>query len=162
MDTWSAAYKNTKSSWEHMLRRCRGTNPKYIGIKVCERWGDFDFFLRDMGLRPSLAHSIDRFPNPAGNYEPTNCRWATSKEQCRNKRINVYIEYEGVCRLLVDVIEELGLNYPVIYGRLKMGWALEKALKKPVRNKRKNRKQRKRSNICLPELKFRRRIAETS
>jgi hypothetical protein len=71
-----------------MRRRC--TNPNNAdwkqyggrGIKVCDRWIEsFDNFLADMGPRPSPKHSIGRFPNNDGNYEPRNCRWATAAEQ---------------------------------------------------------------------------------
>lgn len=79
-------------TWRGMIQRC--TNPqrqsfKYYGgrgIKVCERWQKFENFLADMGLRPTATHSIDRFPNNDGNYEPGNCRWATRSEQQLNKR----------------------------------------------------------------------------
>lgn len=80
------------SSWAEMKKRC--SNPKVKGyqnyggrgITVCERWvHDFRAFLADMGRRPRDT-SIDRWPNPDGNYEPGNCRWATRKEQRANRR----------------------------------------------------------------------------
>lgn len=81
----------TYSSWSHMRGRCR--NPRADrykdyggrGIKVCERWDSFEAFLSDMGERPSKMHSIDRI-NVDGHYEPTNCKWATAKEQALNRR----------------------------------------------------------------------------
>ncbi len=79
-------------TWEGMKQRCH--NPRFPrfkdwggrGIIVCDRWrDDFKAFLEDMGARPSSGHSIDRINND-GNYEPSNCRWATTSEQSANKR----------------------------------------------------------------------------
>lgn len=80
-------------SWKSMKNRCfspNNTNFKNYGgrgITVCERWrNSLADFLSDMGPRPSPKHSIDRFPNNDGDYEPGNCRWATAKQQANNKR----------------------------------------------------------------------------
>jgi len=79
--------------WAGMIQRC--TNPKVPGwkwygakgVSVCEKWASsFRAFLEDVGERPSDKHSIYRFPNPCGNYEPGNVRWATSKQQAQNTR----------------------------------------------------------------------------
>lgn len=79
------------NTWQLMKSRCYypKSNRYYRygarGITVCRRWLDsFANFLADMGPKPSPRHSIDRINND-GNYEPTNCRWATTAEQRRNR-----------------------------------------------------------------------------
>ena len=80
----------TYNSWFGMIQRC--TNPKQPtfkdyggrGVTICHRWLRFENFLADMGIRPE-GKTLDR-KNNAGGYEPSNCRWATHKEQCENRR----------------------------------------------------------------------------
>lgn len=80
------------SSWTNMKYRCYNKNcPQYEhygarGITVCDRWlNSFDDFYDDMGKKPDKSMSLDRI-DVNGNYEPSNCRWATSQQQSRNKR----------------------------------------------------------------------------
>lgn len=80
------------SSWHNTKQRCYNPNhhafQRYggTGIKMCKKWfRSFAAFLKDMGRRPA-GTTLDRYPDPAGNYEPRNCRWATPKQQGENKR----------------------------------------------------------------------------
>ena len=89
-------------TWSHIKARCYNqNNNKYgdyggRGIKMCDRWVDsFETFLNDMGEKPTPDHSIER-DNVDGNYEPSNCRWATWEEQCRNKRVVNKLGIPGV------------------------------------------------------------------
>jgi hypothetical protein len=88
-DTGSTEY----NSWKGMIERCENENGTAYrnyggrGIKVCERWrNSYETFLADMGRKPTRQHSIDRYPNNDGDYEPRNCRWATPSEQLFNTR----------------------------------------------------------------------------
>lgn len=80
-------------SWDAMKQRCLNPNdqkyPRYggRGITICDRWlNSFESFLADMGRKPSPIHTIDRYPENDGNYEPGNCRWATPHQQADNRQ----------------------------------------------------------------------------
>ena len=103
-------------SWQNMKTRCYNRNrPKtqnYIdnGITVCSRWlNSFGNFYEDMGERPE-GTTIERIDN-YGNYEPLNCKWATNKEQGRNRCNNRTISYNGKKQCLSAWCEELNIDY---------------------------------------------------
>jgi hypothetical protein len=124
-------FSSTYVSWYQMINRC--TNPKagdfkYYqgrGITVCERWRDFRNFLSDMGKRPRGTW-LDRADNN-GNYEPSNCRWATPTQQVRNRRNARLIEWDGKLLPLAEVCERTNTPYMRAFYRLSVGWPIERA-----------------------------------
>lgn len=132
----------TYRSWAAMVSRChnrRNSNyPRYggRGVIVCPRWRrSFLEFLRDVGPRPSLGHSIDRYPDNAGGYEPGNCRWATRSEQRKNQRPGTrgrLITYAGRCLSVRGWAAATGISGSTIGHRLRAGWPVEVALTAPV------------------------------
>ena len=123
--------------WCGMIKRCfnKKSNNYDIyggrGISVCDEWLKFENFYRDIGDRPGNA-SIDRIDNN-GNYEPSNCRWATSKEQARNTRSNRIIEFKGESKCLSEWSELFGVKVATLWNRINQGWDIEKALITPTR-----------------------------
>ncbi len=128
----------TYDQWRSMIQRC--TNPKTEfwedyggrGITVCERWRDFRNFLADMGVCPD-GLEIDRWPDTNGNYEKNNCRWATEKEQARNKRNNRVMTALGVTACFSELCERFQISYSVAFARLKRGWLPDDIFSKSVR-----------------------------
>lgn len=126
----SATHKKTNTpefrAWVAMKSRCYDSNQEAFknwggrGITVCDRWREsFENFLEDMGPRPSPKHSIDRYPDNNGNYEPTNCRWATAKEQGRNRRDNHLVTFDGKTLTVVEWSEITGIPHRTLVERLK-------------------------------------------
>lgn len=144
----SHGYSRTRTYqiWCAMKRRCYSHLCKEYenyggrGISICERWRSyFENFLSDMGECPSNKHSIDRIDNN-GNYEPSNCRWATSKEQGNNTRRNVRIEYNGEMKTIAEVADLVGIPYRTIYYRIfSYGWNPKMAYSTPVDTKRRRK-----------------------
>ncbi len=124
----------TYASWIAMRGRCNDpADPTYDryggrGIRVCKRWDEsFEAFLEDMGERPSKDVSIDR-RDVNGNYEKTNCRWATRKEQCRNRRSNRRVTFAGECLTVTEWAERTGIRKGTLRQRLDRGWSVHDAL----------------------------------
>lgn len=96
-------------AWLNMKRRCENSKRhnwhRYggRGIKVCRRWqNSFKNFLTDLGRKPTAKHSLDRYPNPDGNYSPMNCRWANGKQQIANQSRKRPNDYETETETSVD------------------------------------------------------------
>lgn len=121
--------------WLGIKKRClnkkHSTYKNYggRGIKICDRWKDsFENFLADIGSAPSELYSIDRIDNN-GNYEPSNCKWVTRKEQNNNTRRNRIFSYEGNNYTLSNLCDKLELKYKLIYDRVtKLKWKIEEAI----------------------------------
>jgi hypothetical protein len=132
--------RRIRNAWKSMIHRCYSPSQEsYVnygakGVRVCDQWQSrdgFKRFLRDMGLPPTRDHSIDRI-DANGNYEPTNCRWATCIEQARNKRNTVFLEFNGVKKPLVEWAEEIGLAPRTLHNRVfLLGWTVAEALTTP-------------------------------
>ena len=121
----------TYRSWKVMKNRCTRPSDKQWkdyggrGIKVCDKWLKFAGFLEDMGERPD-GTTLDRIDND-GNYEPSNCRWATLTLQRRNRSDNHIVEYNGRKMPLVEACELSGVKYDTARNRLnRYGWSVEK------------------------------------
>lgn len=125
-------------AWKAMIRRCENANTGAYkdygarGIRVCERWRhSFENFLSDMGPRPK-GHSIER-KNNDGNYEPSNCHWAPSKDQANNTRANRVLSIHGETKTLTQWSEKSGVRVGTIWKRLSVGWNEERAVFDPVK-----------------------------
>ncbi len=125
-------------AWSNLIQRCTNeTLPCYAnyggrGITVCERWRmSFLAFYEDMGRKPSRSHSIDRIDNN-GNYEPSNCRWATPRQQVLNSRKARYLTHNGETLCITDWALRTGIKRLTIAARLNHGWSIDEALTRPV------------------------------
>ena len=113
-------------AWYAMVARCtKPDHPSHKdyggrGIRVSVKWLAFENFFADMGLRPSSEHTLERKDNN-GNYEPSNCRWATHQEQCNNRRNSRYIVLGSERRTVAEWSKITGINIQTIYHRLRRG-----------------------------------------
>lgn len=131
--------KKVYNVWSAMLHRCNNPGsqgwPYYggRGIGVCERWKKFENFLADMG-EPPKGLSIERIDND-GNYEPTNCRWATRKDQSLNTRRKRVVLYDGKSWPLVELAKRSGLWPCTLQRRIKLGWPIQEAVETPMKKR---------------------------
>jgi DNA-binding transcriptional ArsR family regulator len=132
------------NSWHSMKERClnsKSTSYKRYGgrgITICDRWiNSFENFYADMGPKPSEKYSIERMNND-GNYEPSNCKWATDAEQAFNKSTTIMVKCpDGEWLLTKDAAKKYGLNNHTLYSRMRSGIPLDqKVLDYPAFNDR--------------------------
>lgn len=129
--------------WADIVQRCENPKspefPNYggRGIKICERWRQScGEFVADVGRRPTPNHSIDRFPNNDGNYEPGNCRWALIGEQNLNTRHCRIITYNGLSLPIREWERRLNMKLNTLNARInKLKWDVAKAITQPVQKR---------------------------
>lgn len=130
--------------WCSMIQRCHNSNHIHYryyggrGIRVCTEWKDsFKQFHDDMGPRPTPHHQLDRIDNSVG-YSAKNCRWATRNENCRNRRGNRLIEYNGETKTIAEWAELIGMRTDTLKRRIYIGWDVKRAITTPLRHGKRN------------------------
>ncbi len=136
-----------KKIYNHMKGRCYcKTDHKYKnygarGIKICDEWlENFDNFYKwalENGYKDNLT--IDRINNN-GNYEPSNCRWATPEQQANNRTTSHYYTYKGVTKTIAEWSKETGIKWETLYWRIKHNYTPEKVMKKGKVNENERKK----------------------
>jgi hypothetical protein len=145
--------------WLGILARCN--DKRYLaykwygalGVRLCDRWqfGEngkhgFECFLADIGPRPTQKHSIDRI-DPFGNYEPSNCYWATKLQQANNRRNTRRVIYRGKEMALCDAVRAAGsvVHHETAWNRIhRSGWTVSDAIETPRLHISGNSKERRR------------------
>lgn len=131
-------------TWYMMIQRCTIPTSKGYehyggrGVTVCDRWrfGDgqqngVKCFIDDMGERP-LNHTLERKDND-GNYEPSNCCWASPIEQHNNRRTNITLTFQGKTLTIAQWARELNVHVHLLRSRYKHGWSVDEMLTRPSR-----------------------------
>ena len=128
-------------AWASMLDRCYRQEHEHFdryggrGITVCEEWRrSYSSFLGHIGRRPSPRHSLDRINNDGG-YVPGNVRWATDREQNRNRAGVVRLEHGGILLPVTAWADRVGIAATTIKARITRGWSIEQTLFLPPENK---------------------------
>ncbi len=129
-------------TWKNMKRRCYDTTNKRAdfycnkGVVVCEEWKEdylaFKEWAMSNGYKENLT--LDRIDNN-GNYEPSNCRWATAKIQANNQSRNHHLTYNGETHTMAEWADILGFTYTTINNRVQRGWSVERIITTPQRRR---------------------------
>lgn len=124
--------------WKTMRGRCNNPNKSDYaryggrGIVVCSEWDNFEVFYKwahANGYQDGLT--IERKNNDK-NYEPSNCRWATRKEQARNRNCNHFVTYNAETKTIAEWAECMGIPSNVLRMRFHRRWSIERSLTVPV------------------------------
>ena len=120
--------------WRSMKQRCLNKNSSDYenyggrGIRICKEWLDVEQFISDMGIPPTKKHTLERI-NVNSDYKPSNCKWATRKEQANNKRNTIHTNN------IRSFCEKHKLPYGAVYQRFMNGWSVERILSTPILKK---------------------------
>lgn len=136
----NSTHKRSKTqvytTWQRIVQRCfNPKHPRYSdyggrGITIYNAWvASFEEFYAYIGEPPTPDHSIDRYPDNDGNYEPENVRWASRKEQGRNKRNNRLYTYKGETKTLPEWAEITGIGLNTLYTRM---YGLKKTIEQSI------------------------------
>lgn len=138
--TEGGMFSPTYQSWACMVQRGTSTNLAAAGyyalrgITVCVAWLSFDNFLADMGERP-FGSTLDRVDSD-GNYELSNCRWATVAQQANNKRSSRRVTIGGDTKTVTEWCRVLGLSSNTVWCRIyKHGYSPKEALTCPKQDR---------------------------
>lgn len=129
-------YRVSYKRWTGMMDRCYNEKSSSFkiyggrGIKVCDRWHDYEKFYEDMG-DPECGMSIDRI-DFNGDYSPENCRWLDVVGQCNNRRSNYWIEHDGERKSLSDWARKYGIKPATLQMRIEKGMSFIDAVTTPV------------------------------
>lgn len=164
-----ADHRRLYGVWDGMKRRCYDKKHDHFkayggrGIKVCDEWkSNFKTFAEwalENGYDETAPYgecTLDRI-DVNGNYEPSNCRFVSLKEQNRNRRDNKYVEVNGRKVLVMNLCKEVGLDYHTLQMRLIRGWSIEKAINTPLQKQKssKHREKPHQKHIDKPRQKRR-------
>lgn len=137
--THGMSHTRLHNIWLTMRQRCGKPNcsgyRKYgaKGIRVCDEWSSFEVF-RDWSIANGYNDTltIDRI-DPFGNYEPSNCRWATQKEQQNNRTNNILLTYKGTTHSLSEWSSITSIPVRVLYDRHYRHWNIDRIFEQPIR-----------------------------
>lgn len=129
---WRSLERTAYNSAKDRCQNVRHTAyPHYGGRGIEFRFTSFEQFLAIVGRKPSPQHSLDRFPDNDGHYEPGNVRWATRLEQQANRRTTLHITHENQTLTAVEWSRRLGMGRTAVWQRIQKGWCKACAVSLP-------------------------------